>query len=307
MIISPSLQPLYDLPDLDEPPPRVDESGSSIGLIPVFLDAYAESIEIYAYTKAAIYSRWSCLTSSDAVKQNIPIKLYIEQGLRNSVSTMLESNFIDPEKDVLWFVAPPREATTGGVWGNLGKQMLAYWDSRFSDYDWVIVWDSDTFWIGNSNFFERLLAYPNQQVGYIHKSISNLWRDKLAKCIRQGGMSVDELLEYSNIPTELQECEALEKTVGHLWVYPAKHFHENHPDFVKWMWDYAGYYGNDEILSFFWSRLFDLDIFSITDTFGIESQKYREYILNPKDSCFIMHGRPQLKNIQAFKDIFGIK
>lgn len=308
MVLSPIHQPLYNLPDLIQPVPTGDESVSNcIGLIPIFLDTYYENVSIYAYTKAAIYSRWTCLINSDAVKQNITVKLYIEDRLRKSLSNMLEANFIDIEKDIIWFVAPPREMTIEGVWGKLGKQMSPYWDDRLKKYDWVVVWDSDTFWLPNNNFFERLLAYPNQQIGYIRKENLNFWRDKLAKCIRQGGISVDELLDYTNIPKEFQVYEEIEKAVGHLWVYPAKHFHENHPDFVKWMWDYAGYYGNDEISSFFWSRLFSLDIFSITDEFGIQSQKYREYILSPKDNCFIMHGRPQQKNIQDFKNIFGIK
>lgn len=308
-IVDYPLQPLYELPNVDEPVQSgVKQDSSCLALIPVFRQVYSRSANTLAYIKSAIYSRKLCLENTDAVSEGVAVKLYIERELENIVIPILEANAIDLDEDIIWFATPPLEKSRQGRWGRYSKKMVSYWDHYFKDYEWIVCSDADLFWVADGKFFEKLKAYPKKQIGYIRKSFTHNWKKRLEISTSKGGIPVEQLLEMAHVPKEIQQHGELESVVGYLWCYPAKHFHQNHNDFIQWMWNYAPYLGDDEICVLLYQKLFGLELFDIRKTFDINTQKTYDYIKKPKNTCHLIHGRPkpEPEQINAFRKIVGV-
>ena len=280
-----------DLPDIKQDFNYTNRK-NCIGLIPVFFDAYTRPINVHAFIKAAIHSRRTCLIKSDAIKEEVAIKLYMEDGLQGIAQNALESNGIDVDKDIIWFKAAPLPDTEKGRWGHLGKQMIPYWDDRFAEYDWIAVWDADVFWFRKNEFFKKLKEHK-KQIGYIGKQTHFQIEKTLEQDTELGGIPVNDLMIKAGVNVgHVLKAHDMKKARGHLWVYPAKYFHKNCKDFVYWMWDYAPYFGNDEILSLFWTQLFDLDFFSIAEDFGMNTNKITDLKRGREAvDSFVFHGK----------------
>ena len=297
---------MFELPDLAEAPSTTD-GGECLVLIPVFFDAYTRDVNVYAYIRSAIYSRMTCLTRTDAVAENVSVKLYVENDLEKLIEPILKSNGIDMDKDVVWFAAPPLEKSQGGVWGRLGKKMVSYWDDRFKAYDWVVSWDADVFWRKEPKFFEKLRGMP-KRIGYIRENISHDWKLRMTRNIEKSRIPTDTLLDMAGVPKDIQDTEMLKSVVGYLWCYPAKHFHEHHADFIEWLWDFAPYIGDDEICNALTQKMFGLDIFDIEHVFDMVVQSTKDFIKRPKADCSLIHGRPMAtpESIDAFRQVLGV-
>lgn len=296
----------WRLPDLQAPPSFPPFSNPNIlCLIPLFSDAYTRVENIAAWVRYAIYSRWTCLKYTDAVLRAVEIKFLVEDCIADRVIPTFEKNFIDIDNDVIWFTAEPLEKSENGTWGYLGKQMIPYWDERFAGYEWLWVWDADILFMPNEktrSMLEPEKNLPNQmftrtpdlpkQAGYIHISVTDSkdveahYLHKLSLDTEKTGIPVDALLKMSGVSTQRQ---TIIKPACAIWVYPAKHYHEHHKDFIDWMRTYAPYWGNDEILVGYWTQKFRLDITNLHNAIGILSNDLSFYFrFNPPGN--ILHG-----------------
>ena len=278
--IDPVLEGFWNLPSLVKPPPVVENPNpDSVALVILFTDDYRRSENLQAWVRGAIYNRWSCLQYSDAVSQGIEVKLYIEDVLRNVLSPALTENFIDVDRDVIWFHAPRLEK---GLYGYLGKQMSPYWDSQLATYKRIMVWDADTFFLPRPNsMFAKLKDFPTNKIGYILVSTEkwsifrNTLISRLKMDIKKGGVPVDELFQMAGINLDGFSDYVL-KPFGCMWTYSPAYFHKHHSDFVNWMQSYAPYFGNDELLATCWNQLFNIDILSLSNELDLS--------INPTDS-----------------------
>ena len=81
-------------------------------------------------------------------------------------------------------------------------------------------------------------------------------------------MSIHTLLERIGI-SHLNLTEDPAKPLGGRWCYPAKQFHTMHPERVHWMRQHTPYIGDDEICAMLFAHVFDFDIVSMQDRFGV--------------------------------------
>lgn len=278
---------------------------SSIALIPVFSNVYNTLDTACKFLEFAIRSRELCLSRTDAEREGVSVKLYIEDILRSRAGPILCDAGV-PSEDIVYFHAPPLEKSKTGVWGWFAKKMVSYWDTRFCGYDWVVCWDSDVWWVDSSDFFKKLLAHE-PRIGYIRKTPSRPWRytrEKFRKLSYKGGLSFEDVLAMSGVDvSDVSDDMCLEKVIGYLWCYPSKHFHEHHVDFINWMWEFAPYFGSDEMCAMMWMRKFGLDVFSIESDLGIRAGRLSVYLQDFADmACHLVHGKPaklqQLSGIQ---------
>ena len=54
-----------------------------------------------------------------------------------------------------------------------------------------------------------------------------------------------------------------------MWLYPAKYFQAVHPARVHWMLQHAPYLGDDEVCAMLFAHVFDFNIVSMQDRFGV--------------------------------------
>ena len=54
-----------------------------------------------------------------------------------------------------------------------------------------------------------------------------------------------------------------------MWLYPAKYFQAVHPARVHWMLQHAPYLGDDEVCAMLFAHVFDFNIVSMRDSFGV--------------------------------------
>lgn len=284
----------WNLPDLEAPPPKA-EYAAHLCLIPLFTDAYRRVENLAAFIRAAIYARASCLLNTDAVAQNVSVKLYIEDVLREAFDQTLRTNFVDPEEDVIWFHAPPLEKTRDGIYGHLGKQMFAFWDERFAQFKRVTVWDADMFWLAacrEHGVFERFAALPSDEIGYAFaypvqwKYLKIHWDFHLIADTKHGGISRKELLKMADVPRFKGDVFF---PMGCFWSYPARHFHQHHPDFVNWMQTYAPYFGNDQIMATCWNAKFGIPLFPLDRHLNVRLVTMERLIKNPAQA-HLYHG-----------------
>ena len=302
----------WNLPDVVEPLSAVVscEVPSRFYLIPLFVDSYINRANLGAFVRAAIYARGCCLKYTDAVAQNVSVKLYIEDILRDEFDEVLRENFVDPDDDVLWFHAPPLERTRDGIHGRLGKQMYAYWDERFAECDSVTVGDADLFFLPQAkalSVFEKLCGAPQQDIGYLFahplpwEQLRQHWWLHFIADTERGGIPVKEFLAWAKVPRFKEDVFF---PMGCLWHYPARHFHSHHPDFVEWIRTFGPYFGNDQIAATCWSEKFDIPIFALNTFMPLISTSSISYAFEKDVSLF--HGSPDLHEGVAFSLLLKI-
>ena len=303
------LEPIWNLPSLEAPPPTPQTVDTeTVALIVLFSDAYRRVENLQAWVRAAIYSRGSALKYTDAVKQGVEVKLYIEDVLRPMLTPSLEENFVDVDKDVVWFTPP----TIDGVWGYLGKQMCPYWDPQLLTYDRIFVWDADTFFLQRPNtMFERSKSLPLTEIYYIHAprlywhTFQHTFLSKLSKDTKRGGIPVDTLLENAGVCLK-DFPDLVTKPFGSMWTYSPSHFHAHQTDFLDWMQTYAPYFGNDELTAICYQQLFDIQIRSLSKMLKLTMNHTPRYLSTPDTGTQILHGLFSHATEAAFQKLLQV-
>ena len=209
----------------------------------------------------------------------------------------------------MWFKAPPLEHTNNGVWAGFGKKLIPFWDERFADYDWVVVWDADIFFQPLPNImFERLLNLELLKIGYLYSNVfvrskySDMFNTVLDRGIEKIGITREELYEMMDITDDRY---TMVHPTGCIWAYPAKHFHSNHKDFIDWMHQYGPYFGNDELIADHWSAEFEIE--SLHKHLGIAVNAFTYYIItNGRAIGNILHGRIDLRDEKKVYELLDI-
>ena len=310
--IDPLFAGYWRLPDLLEPSPAPrTPNPRCIAINQLFIDVNHRHQNLDAFIRAMIHSRDTALKHTDAVSQGVEIKLYIEDVLRERFEKTFHENHIDPDKDVLWFNAPPLEHTNNGVWAGFGKKLIPYWDERFADYDWVIIWDADIFFQPLPNtMFEKLLNLEFRNIGYIYSKVilrskyGIIFDSVLNRALEKTGITRQALYEMMDIN---DDRFTMVKPSGCLWAYPAQHFHNQHQDFIKWMRQYGPYFGDDELIADHWSAKFRLNIESLHKHLGIAVNSILYYIIaNGRPIGNILHGRIDLREEEQLHNLLKI-
>lgn len=311
----------WRLPDLQESPPLPNNfTSDQVCVIPLFSDAYTRIENIEAYTLQAIYSRWSCLKYTNAVERSIAVKFMVEDVILDRIAPIFERNFIDIQRDVLVFNAPPLPKSNNGSWGFLGKQMQPFWDERLARYNWVYIWDADILFMPEdrtlkplsdetlpNRMFDKIVDLP-KEIGYIYVSIQDtkgldeMLRHRLERETAQSGIGFDDLLKMSGV--EKQRVTVL-KPACCFGVYPAKHFHENRKDWIDWMRTYAPYWGNDEILCGYWARKFDFPVTTLANELDVLVNDIFYYFQSSPPGN-ILHGRINMQHEKELRELMNI-
>ena len=312
---------MWRLPDLQTPSAVPSGFNPNIlCLIPLFKDDYTRVENLEAFARMAIYSHWTCYQHTNALDEYIRVQFLVEECIADRVIPIFEQNFIDINKDVIFFTADPLEHSTDGSWGHLGKQMVPYWDKRFANYEWLFVWDADILFLPEissigigeneslqNQMFTKIHDLP-KRAGYIYVSyieaeiMNNQLLSRLAKETTKTGISVDKLLEMSEVS---KYRRTILKPSCCLWAYPAKHFHENHQDFIEWMQTYAPYWGNDEIIAGYWTNKFLLKVNVLSRELNILVND-NAYFFGAKPAGNILHGIIRLDSEKELREALYI-
>lgn len=267
-----------ELPDLTSPIQQTDHpTRHRIGIIPVFADIYFNKRNFYAFLKAAIYSRQTFLLHTDASEKQTAIKLYIELSLKDQVLPVLRQNGLNTETDVLWFDAPPLPNTFKGDWSRYGKKTKLFWDAQLATYEQVIFWDADLFKLPQPtsyDIFDRS-CYVKDVLAMLRVSTlqRRVWRPKFIRRsvqnVQYSGLSIQEIFEKAGLGRTLQAIPGdILKPLNGFGVYPAKHFHEHHRDFIAWLQTHAPYIGDDEYCVALGSAIFNIPLQSFRNAWG---------------------------------------
>lgn len=295
------------LPALRQPSPTfsVDPPKRYLALIPVFSDVYyGSAMNTLGYLCAAVYSRDTCLRHSDAIDAGVSVKLYIEEVLRDErVEGMLRANFVDPDKDVIWFTAEPFEETTDGHWSKLAKKICPYFDEQLKDYELLMGWDADLFFLPASHtLFAEILTQETDKAGYFKAlHAAWFWRSKLERGIDGCGFTLEELLEYASVPKF--KASVLNVTTC-LWTYPASHYHKQSPAMIDWLKRYAGLFSDDEVIVMLLSEMFDLQVFSMRQEYDLQLASMKHFTESDTYRYPMVHGAPSAE--QNFLKLVGI-
>lgn len=286
-----------DLPDIESPVPNVaNPTETMIGLIPLFDDPYFNNFP--AYLKAALYSRQTWLLYTDAHDQNVAIKLYIEDTLKDVATPILEANGLT-ETDALWFNAPPLPDTLLGVWGRLGKKLNIFWDPQLSEYEKIVYWDADMFKHNDPksrDIFARTAGHPYLSFLLTFTKPRRDWRPRMihrsARNVLRGGIPIQEVFDRAGLGRVLQEIKGhLTRPAGGLGIYPAKLFHAEHTDFITWLQAHGPYIGDDEFSVALGAVKFKIYLSSIRASLGLTHASINAYFDGDTEHAFV-HGRP---------------
>ena len=161
---------LYRLPDLTTPTP--DYETWEDGMIVVFLIFQPRPglpFNSEYIVKSACHARRSWIMNSDAVDFGVPCRFYVEESEKDVLLPIFERNHINTDRDIIYFKCPDDSAPDCNARDKHRKKMSFIKDSRFEDYKWTLVSDSDLFISRGANWngeklpiFERLMSHkPN--------------------------------------------------------------------------------------------------------------------------------------------------
>lgn len=284
--ISPSYRAFARLPRLTSPAPKPEkENRKQVAIIPIFFDLKASLEDLPALVQSAIYSRAACLKNTDAVAAGIPVKLYIEEMIVNRFAVQLMRNGVDPDEDVLTF-----DSTIHSQWSLLGKKTYCYYDPQLADYETVIGWDADTFFIEhpqNTNLFERLNRLPKDI--FYSKTTTEFpdWKASWDRHIKDTGKSADEMLKAIDVCEDgLSEHP---RPIGNMWMIHPAALHTQYPDMLAWIKAHGHGIGCDEVTLYLATHKFKHPVRSLQSTFNIQLQSFTAYMRHPRPRTHRVH------------------
>lgn len=283
--VDPAYRAFAMLPRLTKIAPEYQaKDADRIALIPIFSDSYQRVENIPALLQSAIYSRASCLKNTDAVAQGVEVKLYVEDYIGNRLAVQMMRNGIHPDEDVLYF-----DTTIHEWWNYMGKKTYSYYDPQLSEYNQVIVWDSDIYFPPTNRtatFFSQLSQLP-QTLFYVH--INDMfpdWKEYLERNIRLSNLSVNEILTHVGIEVPTYP---IRRPVGALWVNPSKYLHHKHGEMLDWIREASRLIGCDEVTVAFACFRFGCNLSSLRRFYQLSMASISQHWLSPRDETTYLH------------------
>ena len=293
-----SFETLPDFPEYITQPEN--PSKKILALIPVFRDPYIDVKNVPAFIKSAAYSRASCLKYTDAREMDIEVKLYVQKGIELNFSEVFKANHIDLEKDVLFFNERP-PGLGNNVWSRLGKKTRSYYHFSLAEYQRIVCFDVDIWFINPISMFQKIAALPLNMIAYAEVNLDEV--DRMKRRIEQhtflNGLALDTLLERADI-TDLPET--LAKPLGYFWTHPAASLLTEMEffDFVCWISDHSPYIGNDENIMALASHKFGYTLHSLKTIEGFTFERVRDVISQKTPNAHLAHGKAPYKQDDAF-------
>lgn len=290
-----SFETLLDYPKkIDQPS---NPTKKILALIPVFRDPYVHKKNLPAFIKSAAYSRASCLKNTDAISMGVEVKLYVQETTFSEFIESFELNHIDFEKDIRTF--PVRLLGYGeGKWGHLSKKLRSYYHFSLQEYDRIVCWDSDIWFINHQTLFQQLMKLPIDSIAYprtYERKLSSIM-NRMRGHTSANGIAIEELSKMAglnNMP------RTIVKPVGYFWTHPARSLFTDMTnfDFIRWIADYTPYLSSDEEGIAFASHKFGYPIQTLEK--NITFKKIRD-VISEESNAHIAHGRMYGEQIPIF-------
>ena len=285
--VNPYKSHFWRLPDLKEPISSYEgNSKDAVIIFPIF-QTRTEDIAIeHHIVRTACWARRSWLLFSDVQELDIAMKFYVETKVHNRVIPILRDNYVDVDKDVLYFDGIDYE---GEPVTHLGKKMAMFNDKQFSEYEWVIEMDSDNFLASPDKtkypFFERELDAPleirSAQVDrwLTHHTIKDIhWWQNMMESKSATDMPDEKIKEWDRRARLLANSDVVDKfsrpgadrymVAGGIYSFPAKHFFQNRQKDIEWIAKAGKLLQDDEAVFSLW-RMNGNAIGSIADDLGM--------------------------------------
>ena len=284
---------LCRLPNLPEPLPEYPgKSKRAIMVFPIFQrDRFAdgntlELSHLFDFTiRSGVWARRTWQMYSDLVDYDIQMAFYVHEEARSLILPILKDNFVD-DKDIYLRSDAEFRDPNNRLWYPL--KIAAATDTRFKDYDYVLVTDIDLF-IGTPNreklnFFERLFNLSPGGYGALHvfdhqTSIhDDIWLMKMSECYPT---QEEQAMEWFRRARTLLDSEEKMDVFradtpphriglnGCFHVFPAKHFHRFRPNDIELLNNCARLLQCDEPSVSVFHTQTGFPVYSVIDELGI--------------------------------------
>ena len=288
--------PDYDRYGFDYP----GESAEQIMIFPLFQVIHNNRISDasleHHIVKAGVWARRSWLKNSDARDEDIPIKFYVEEQVRNRVLRLLKKNGIG-EQHVLFFDG---SAFEGYPQTHLGKKLAFCTDSQFSSYEWVHQVDVDCFMACRGQltepypffkFFESRtpdFGSVDNRLTHRHNSSKSIIDFHWINWIIDGDDRQAKADEWIKRAAHLTSSKIAKKYLddsikpqvhGAIYHLPARHFHTNQPESLRWLAKAGKLLQDDEAVASLWAQNGNV-LFNSSKEMGID------FITRPRDFSY---------------------
>ena len=281
---------------------------NTVVLIPLFDDTHPRRegncrlIELYA--QGAVWTFYSFLNNTDAILQNVAVKFYVEDKVKNFVYPILRENHISESDIIEWH-------WTFSNHGVLSKKLYAFLDEHLRHYKHVFIADSDL-WVVRSETNEGLPMFEtlfnsdldltlnicaNQPPSY---TIGELLSRLINRTHQHQGY-FEKILKH---PEMLKKSIStlVENITSFLYVFSPKEIRQKYPKFFEFVHDYGHVFGNDEEILALAKLLGYLDFQSGWAQVGIRAQG-TSYLKRTPQACVahneISGDNPELKMTRA--------
>ena len=254
---------LYRLPDQIAPIPSYETRED--GMIVIFLIFQPRPglpFNNEYIVKSACHARRTWIINSDAVDFGVPCKFYVEESEKDALLPIFEQNSIDTDRDVIYFRCPDDSAPPCNKRDHHRKKMSFIKDSRFEDYKWMLISDSDLFisrgsdWNGQKlPIFEKLTDHkPNYGILRIAPGSQDSV-EKWMNRVDVGDFEINReawfgIIESLVTPEHLKKIKDnpvdLISSAASLHAFPSRHFMKEKKADCEWLYNAAQQLDSDE-------------------------------------------------------------
>ena len=267
--LNPYKHHLFRLPDIPkdrQPASYKDDSKECLVIFPLFQTTPGDTSLEHHIVRSALWARNSWIQFSDAVNLGVKIGFYVGDTVLNRVIPILKNNGVDPDTHVFLMKEAPFE---GDPCTHLGKKMAMWVDTQFSEYQWILQFDSDMF-IGSKSkskiipFFEYIANHeliPGAIASHKHET-QNLhnfhWYKRLdieqsdSANIKIWKNRAEQLVSELVIRKYFDSNANVGEAHGGIYAMPAKHMHTEKWDECKWIAKAGKLLQDDEAVFSLW-------------------------------------------------------
>ena len=254
---------LYCLPDQTAPIP--DYKTRADGMILIFLIFQPRPglpFNSEYIVKSACHARRTWIMNTDAVDFGVPCRFYVEESEKDVLLPIFEQNHINTDRDIIYFNCPDDAAPSCNKRDHHRKKMSFIKDSRFEDYQWTLVSDSDLFVARGANWdgqklpiFEKLTIHkPNYGIlryGPGSQDSAEKWMNRVnVGSFEQNRDAWFDIIESLVAPDHFKKIKDnpvdLIGSACSLHVFPSEHFMKEKTADCEWLYNAVQHLDSDE-------------------------------------------------------------
>ena len=296
----------FKLPDQKVPVPDypVFDDGMIV-ILPLFQPKPDLPFLTEFLVKSACHVRASWIAHTDAIDCGVPFKFYVEESQKDFLVPIFERNFVDVDRDVLYFVCPDEEPPPCNDMNHWRKKLCFLLDDRFSNYEWTLVCDCDLFvsrganWNGQKmQIFDRLLKH---ELNYGLLRYSQPSPDNIINWVESLDLSDNSLenkkSKFFDVVKSLVDVDLFQRVVDpsglptvacSLHVFPSRYFMSDRYSDCRWLYDAAQHLDNDEAVMSIWS-LRDGCLWDFCDAFNVKCVYANQFESFNKYEIYLSH------------------